>query len=215
MPILYGVPMSSFVRKAMLALTHKGISYRFQPAIPGSDDADFREASPLGKVPAFRTDDGFGFADSSVIIAYLEKTNSNNSLYPAAANDYAWALWLEEYGDTRMMEATGGLYFQKVIGPAYFGHTTDPERVRELSEKLVPAVLDYMESQLRQGAWLVGDELSVADLALASNLANLHYCDYDISPARWPKLADFKARLWALPLMQAQMELEAQAFAMA
>jgi len=69
MAIIYGVAPSPYVRKTMLAHAFKGIPYELKVTIPGSDDPEFREGNPLGKVPAYRTDDGFAFADSSVIIA--------------------------------------------------------------------------------------------------------------------------------------------------
>jgi len=50
--------------------------------MPGSEDPEFRQASPLRKISAYKTDDGVGFSDSSIIVAYLERTSSNNALFP-------------------------------------------------------------------------------------------------------------------------------------
>ncbi|EKE68482.1 glutathione S-transferase family protein [Gallaecimonas xiamenensis] len=211
MAIIYGVYFSPFVRKVLLAHAFKGVPFEFKFMAPGSPDPDFSAASPLGKIPAYRTDDGFGFADSSVIIAYLEKTHGANPLYPEAANDYAQALWLEEFCDTKLSEATGGLLFQRFIGPRYFNSPTDPDRVQELCDSLIPKALDYMEGQLG-GGWLVNDSLSVADISLGTNLINLDIADYPLDHGRWPKLTAFRARFLALPQVQAQLAQEKAAF---
>ena len=73
MPTVYGVPASPFVRKVLVALTEKGIANDREDVIPVNVSAEYRKISPLGKIPAFRDGD-LTLADSSVIIAYLEKT---------------------------------------------------------------------------------------------------------------------------------------------
>lgn len=213
MATIYGVPPSPYVRKVMLAHALKGVVYELAITMPGSDDKEFREASPLGKVPGYRTDDGAAFADSSVIIAYLEKTSPEIKLYPQDANDYARALWLEEYGDTAMTEACAALYFQRVIGPKYFSLETDQARVSELVSELIPAVLNYVENQLGSGDWLVGDTISVADLAIGTNLVNLYHAKFEIDQTRWPKLARFKDRFMSLEAVKAQLTEENAMFA--
>lgn len=210
MAILYGVPPSPFVRKAMLVMAYKDVPFEFKVTFPGSDDPEFREASPLGKVPAFRTDDGFGFSDSSVITAYLERAYSQNPVYPADNNDFAKALWLEEFADTKMMDATAALYFQRVLGPKFFNHETDEARVKELEETLIPKQLDYVESQLQEG-WLVNDSFSIADISVGVNLMNLFHADFAIDPERWPKLASYNNRFMSEQQVKGQLAVEQQA----
>jgi len=208
MSILYGVSPSPFVRKAMLAHAHKNIPYEMKMTFPSSDDDEFRQASPTGKVPGYKTDDGVAFADSSVIVAYLERTSSNNSLYPENASDYAQALWFEEWGDSELMQATGALYFQKVIGPTFFKHETDLKRVDEILTDLLPKVFDLLESRLIEQHWLIGDKLSIADITVGSCLISLLHANYQIDQSRWPKLCSYNERFLALPIVQAQIANE-------
>jgi len=208
MSILYGVSPSPFVRKAMLAHAHKNIPFEMKMTFPSSDDEEFRQASPTGKVPGYKTDDGVAFADSSVIVAYLERTSSNNSLYPEKASDYAQALWFEEWGDSEMMSATGALYFQKVIGPIFFKHETDLKRVDEILTELIPKAFDLLESRLTQQSWLIGDKLSIADITVGSCLISLLHADYQIEQSRWPKLYSYNERFLALPIVQEQISNE-------
>jgi glutathione S-transferase len=208
MSILYGVSPSPFVRKAMLAHAHKNIPFELKMTLPSSDDEEFRQASPTGKVPGYKTDDGVAFADSSVIVAYLERISSNNALYPEKASDYAQALWFEELSDSDLMSATGALYFQKVIGPAFFKHETDLKRVDEILTDLIPKVFDLLESRLTEENWLVGDNFTIADLSVGSCLVSLLHAKYQIEKSRWPKLHSYNERFLALPIVQAQIANE-------
>lgn len=103
MLVLYGINLSTFTRKVRLALAEKGLDYRFETAAMGSPKV--RSLHPLGKIPVLE-DEKTVIPDSSVIIAYLERTHPERPLYPADARSFARALWLEEYADTRLREAT-------------------------------------------------------------------------------------------------------------
>jgi len=208
MSILYGVSPSPFVRKAMLAHAHKNIPYEIKITMPSSDDDEFRQASPLGKIPGYKTDDGVAFADSSVIVAYLERISSNNALYPENASDYAKALWLEEWGDSEFMSTTGALYYQRVIGPTFFQHETDLKRVDEILTELIPKAFNILESRLTPQSWIVGDKLSIADITVGSCLVSLLHAKYKIDQSHWPKLFSYNERFLALPIVQAQIDIE-------
>ena len=211
MAILYGVPVSPYVRKVMLAHDYKKVSYELKLTPPGSDEPEFVAVSPLKKIPAYKTDNGFGFADSTIIIAYLEKTVKQNRLYPDNADLYAKALWLEEYSDTKMSEAISALYFQRFVGPKFFNHTTDEKRVTELLTELIPQVLNYIESQLILDEWAIGNEFSIADIAIGMNLISLFLVDYEIDKEQYPKLSTFNKRFMALDLVVDQLAKEATA----
>jgi glutathione S-transferase len=208
MSIIYGVSPSPFVRKVMLAHAHKKIPFDMKMTMPNSDDEEFRQASPSGKIPGYKTDDGVAFADSSVIVAYLERISSDNALYPERPSDYAQALWFEEWGDTELMAATGALYFQRVIGPIFLGQATDLKRVDEIVTDLIPKVFELLESRLSEQGWLVGDSFSIADMTIGSCLVNLLHADYQIEQSRWPKLHSYNERFLALPIVNAQIATE-------
>lgn len=208
MAIIYGVSPSPYVRKVMLAHAYKNIPYELKMTKPGSEDPSFRAASPLGKIPGYCADDGTAFPDSSVIVAYLERISTDITLYPDSASDFAMALWYEEYCDTKMIEATGALYFQRVVGPKFFNHLTDEVRVTEVLEKLIPPVLDFIESKLTAGQWLVADKFSIADIGIGINLFNLLHAGYELNANVWPKLSAFNERFLALDIAKAQLAHE-------
>ena len=69
--IVYGSSLSPYVRKVLVFAAEKGVEVEVKPVGIGSDDAEFKAASPFGKIPALRDGD-FAVSDSSAIIAYLD-----------------------------------------------------------------------------------------------------------------------------------------------
>ena len=53
-PTLYGVNVSPFVRKVRVALAEKNIAHEHESVNPMSPPENYREISPLGKIPAWR-----------------------------------------------------------------------------------------------------------------------------------------------------------------
>jgi glutathione S-transferase len=199
MPTLYGVPASPFVRKTMVALAEKGIAYEREDVIPVNVSAEYKKISPLGKIPAFRDGD-VELADSSVIIAYLEKLKPAPALYPTDAKDYARALWFEEYGDGGLAPLVGPkVFFQKIVGPLIFKQATDEAVVRKAVDEELPPLFDYLESQLGSGDWLVGKSFSIADIGVATQLTQLSLAGEPPDAKRWPKLTAYFERTVARP----------------
>lgn len=203
MPILYGAPVSPFVRKVMVALAEKGIAYEHDPVLPAVAPAAFkrvgRDVSPLGRIPAYRDGD-FSLADSSVIIAYLERVKPSPALYPADARDYARALWFEEYGDSGLAPIIGSkIFFQKIAGPAFFKQPTDEAIVSKAINEELPPLLDYLESQLGKDDWLMGRSFSIADIGVATHFAQASFCGVSPDAKGWPRLAAYVARVLSRP----------------
>jgi len=203
MPTLYGAPVSPFVRKVLVALAEKGIAYDHDPVLPAVAPAEFKrvskDISPLGRIPAYRDGD-FAIADSSVIIAYLERVKPAPALYPAETRDYARALWFEEYGDGGLAPIIGAkIFFQKIAGPAFFKQPTDEAIVAKAIDEELPPLLDYLDGQLGNGDWLVGRSFSIADIGVATHFAQASFCGISPDDKRWPKLAAYVNRTLARP----------------
>lgn len=200
MPKVYGIAISPFVRKVRVALAEKGIAYDHDPVIPVNVSPEYRKISPLGKVPAFE-DEGRTLADSSVILAYLERTRPDPALYPADPYEYARALWFEEYADGGLVPIAGPkVFFQRVVGPKFFNQKTDEAVVAKAVDEELPPMFDYLESQLRDGsAHFVTDQLTVGDIGIASIFVNLQHAGVSPDPKRWPKLSRFLAATFERP----------------
>lgn len=192
---LYGINLSTFTRKVRLALLEKGIPHRLEVAPMGS--AKVKALHPLGKIPVIE-DEGIVVPDSSVIIAYLERAYPAVPLYPAATADFARALWLEEYADTRLREATLTFFSEHVVKPVFQGKPADEAA---LAAAIGPRdeAFDYLEKELPASGLAVGGEPSVADVAIGAQL--ITYCQGAgaIDAERWPKLARYLAGLLSRP----------------
>ena len=81
MPTVHGVNLSPFVRKVRVFLAEKGVGCDLNPVNPAEAGAEYRNISPLGKIPAFEGED-VTLADSSVICSYLEQKHPTPALYP-------------------------------------------------------------------------------------------------------------------------------------
>lgn len=192
---LYGINLSTFTRKVRLALLEKGLPHQLEVAPMGSPKV--KALHPLGKIPVLE-DQGIAIPDSSVIIAYLERAYPDRPLYPASAAELARALWLEEYADTRLREATLTFFSEHVVKPVFQGKPADEVA---LAAAIGPRdeAFDYLEKELPAAGLALGEMLSVADVAIGAQL--ITYCQGDgaIDAGRWPKLARYFAVLLARP----------------
>ncbi|MGH7819031.1 MAG: glutathione S-transferase family protein [Candidatus Binatia bacterium] len=216
MPKVYGINASPFVRKVRIGLAEKGIAYELEPVIPapGMMPAGYEKLSPLKKVPAFQDGD-VTLADSSVILAYVERTHPNPPLYPSDPVQYARALWFEEYGDGGLVNVTGVVFFQRVVGPRVFQRPTDEAAVNKAIEETAPPMFDYLESQLGKGDWFLGQSFTIGDIGVGSQLVNLKHAGFTPDTKRWPKLAAFVARFCERPSVRPLISEEAAGLGLA
>jgi glutathione S-transferase len=206
MPTLHGVNLSPFVRKVRVALAEKGLDYELKPVFPGSDE--LLPINPLKKIPVYE-EDGFSIPDSSVIIAYLERRHPQPALYPSDDRQFAQALFLEEYADTRLTEATLPFLVQNVINTKFLGQQSDPAALaaaREAGE----TIFAYLESRIGTNAYdgIVGGRFSTADIAIGSPFVSMQQGGGELDAARWPKLAAYVSAVHARPSFKALIEEE-------
>lgn len=208
--IVYGATLSPFVRKVCVLLDEKGLSYTLEEGNPGNPSAEFLAASPLKKMPAFR-DTGIPepntLADSSVICDYIETKYPEPALYPKDPYSRARALWFEEYADTIMGTCIGrGLFYERVI-KKLFGQTPDENVCQKTLEAELPPVFDYLEKELGSNQYFVGNMFSIADISVATMLANFAHVEA-FNAARWPRLDGFMNHLHGRPSFKNLIESE-------
>ncbi len=206
--ILYGAPLSPFVRKVRLCLAKKALDHELEVVLPFTPPAWFFDISPLGRIPAFR-DGEFTLADSAVICQYLEDAYpATLRLYGQDARQAARIRWLEKYADYEIAPlATFTVFGQRLLKPA-MGQASDEVAVRHALDDQLPRHLDYLERELGTEAFFVGDSLSLADLALACQWVNLQYGGEQLDASRWPGLWQHHQRICALPAVQAVLQSE-------
>lgn len=208
--ILYGFPLSPFVRKVAVALTEKDIAFEWIPSNPAQPTEEFLKVSPFGKIPAF-ADGDFSLADSTAIVSYLEAKHPEPSLIPSEPQAYGRAIWFEEVADTVFIPAAVPMIVNRFLRPVIFGEEGDEEAARAGEEAVLKPV-DYLESQLGVDGWL-DPAFTVGDISVASAIKTLSYAGWSVDEERHPKLSAWYERVCARPAWHKVAEQEAATFA--
>jgi glutathione S-transferase len=206
--IVYGAPVSPFVRKVRVVLAEKGLEYSLEPLAPFPPSAQLLAVSPLGKIPAFRDTDlpePNTLADSTVICDYIEHKYPTPPLYPAAPYDRARALWFEEYADSFVAgNLVRGLFFERIVKKMLKMQTDESVCEKALSEHM-PAVCAYLEKELGGNEYLVGNAFSIADISVGSMFVNIEHAGAEACSA---KVDGYIKRLHARPSFRAVIDEE-------
>lgn len=206
--ILYGSSLSPFVRKVLAFAGEKGIELELKSTgAPGQSSQEFVEASPLRKMPALRDGD-FTLADSSAIIQYLEALKPEPNLIPNEPRARGRAIWFEEYGDTVLMACGGKIFFNRVVAQRFLGRPGDAAVADAAEREELPPILDYLDSVVPESGFLVEDRITLADIAIASPLANLPYMGMRIEEQRHPRLANYAQSILSRPSFASWIERE-------
>ena len=176
------------------------------PVIPDNPPPNWRQLSPTGKIPAL-TDGEFTISDSAAICAYLERLHPENSVYPEPTREYALALSLEQYAGTLFRDVVHPLFHETVVNPKIRNVPTDQGKVDEVLARAVPETFDYLDS-IAGGDFLVGKIMSIADIAVASNLTTYQYIGFGLNRARFPRLAALYDRIVRQPAMREALRRE-------
>jgi glutathione S-transferase len=197
--IVHGGRESMFVRKVHVVLREKGVSFEERRLVPVPKTPDLLAKNPLGKIPILELDDGTCIPDSSVISLYLEREFPEVRLYPSDNKEFARALFLEEYADTKLAEVAGGVLVEKFVKPNILGQPTDAARLHDLLTQQLPLALDWLDGQLQpDGASLLG-RFSIADVAVGAQMTALTTVGERIDALRWPRVTRYLDVLWARP----------------
>ena len=209
--ILYGSSLSPFVRKVLAFASEKGIDLELRPtgAAPGQPSEEYLEASPLRKMPALRDGD-YTLADSSAIVHYLEAKHPEPALIPADPQQRGKAIWFEEYSDTVLNSCGAKMFYNRVVLPRFMGKAGDEDAAAAAERDELPPLLDYLEGVVPDaGGFLIGDRITLADIAIASPFANLGHLGCARDSGRHGRLYDYVDSILSRPSFAPWSEREA------
>jgi glutathione S-transferase len=209
---IYGAPISVHTRKVIVTALLKGLEYEnvpVVPVIPASLPANWRDLSPTGKIPVLTQGD-FTLEDSAAICAYLDRRYPGAPIYPAAHQDYARALALEQYAGNLFREVVQPLFFETIVQPRIRNLTSDAKRIQDVLSRVAPEQFAYLDARLR-GDWFVGDAPSIADVSVTSNLITYRYLGFDSQAGQFPRLAAHFTRMLQTPAVREAMKREQSA----
>lgn len=205
--ILYGAGLSPFVRKTLLVLKEKGLTFEHKLVMPGDKSPEYRAISPFGKIPGFEDGD-FRICDSTAIITYLDAKYPATPVLPADPAERARAVWFEEFSDTILGAQVGALFWNRVVAPRFMGQKGDLAAADKAEAEGIPPLLAYLETQVQPNNLLVGKALSVADISIAAQFINLGYAGVTVDAAKYPKLAGYLAVILARPVFIELLAIE-------
>jgi glutathione S-transferase len=196
--MLFGAPVSPYVRKVMAYAVEKGIELPLTPIGLGDPNPEFIAASPFRKMPAF-TDGDFSISDSTAIVTYLEAKHPEPAMIPADPANRARVIWFDEFADTILTGAAGPIFFNRIVMPKFMNQEGDLAAAAKAETEALPPVMDYLERVIPASGFLVGDALSLADIAVASPFVNAEHAGVKPSVAKYPKLSAWIAEMHARP----------------
>ena len=207
MIVLHGNSVSPYVRKVLVALALKKLSFEQIQQMPYSGDPNFLKISPLGKIPALQDGD-LNICDSTVICEYLEDAYPDHPIYPTDPQTKAKARWIEELAGSKVTEFASGIFFQRFMRPMFLNQETDEDLVQKIIEKHLPPILDYIETIVPKEGFIFGD-FTIADISIISPFINAGYANYQMDAARWPLFSAFINRVKAHPIVAPLLVAEA------
>ncbi len=200
---LYQFATSPFTEKVRRALAYKGIAFEIhevdRAAVPGGK---YAHVSPTGKFPAIEHD-GVAIWDSTDVIRHLDAAFPNRPLIPADPRDAALAHVIEDWADESLYfyemtmrlgwahnlyasldEFAAGMpgvpreHLRKGILDGVGALTKAQGLGRKPPEQVVTDVERHfaaLDALLEGRDWLVGEALSIADLAVIAQVNALLY----------------------------------------
>lgn len=197
-PVLWHIEISHFSEKVRWALQHKGVEHERRAPPPGLHIpvAVWLTRGRSGTLPILKLGNET-LADSTAIIAALERDIPDPPLYPTDPLERKRALELEDLFDRDLGPAIRRLVWHELRGeperlgkvaaqavPVPLGvpysralaigaslrYGAGSERAAQLAKSRVLAAIDRLEAELGEREYLVGDRFSVADLTAASLL---------------------------------------------
>ena len=202
--VLYGSPVSPFVRKCAAVCLEKGVPFEIEAVNVFDPPQWFLDISPMKRIPVLRdrsiAEEGVAgtVADSSAICGLIEKKHPEPALYPGDPYLHGRALFIEEYADTALAPAGGLGIFRPIFFAIQQGKEPDVTTARDAWATKLPPVFDYLEATLGDGEFMAGDALSIADIAVTCCFMQVSLVA-ETPMDGWPKLGAFLERMQARP----------------
>jgi glutathione S-transferase len=196
--VLHQFEVSPFCDKVRRVLHYKRRAFDVREVPPTETIVSLRRLSPVGKVPVLEHDANV-VADSSDIARYLDRVFPDPPIYPEDPRDRALAHLLEDWADESLYFFELWFRFGLRENAGEWSRRTthsEPPLLRQATERALPTLmrnvlkaqglgrksdqgvvadfdlhLGALDGWLGTGEWLAGPRLSIADIAVYSQLA--------------------------------------------
>jgi glutathione S-transferase len=161
---LYASPGSSFARKIRVMLLEKNVPHEVV-MLNLWEPNDYQTINPIGKVPALKLGDGRVLINSPLIADYVDGKHPAPRFIPADPDARLDVRRWEAVSDGMMDAVAITLYENR-----FHDEATRSQAWLERQRGKIDAALDALDAFLGKRAWLVGDAMSLADLAISCHL---------------------------------------------
>jgi GST-like protein len=171
---LYSLPTPNGV-KVSIMLEEIGLPYEPHLVDIGKDESrtpEFLSLNPNGKIPAIIDPNGpdgvpVGLFESGAILVYLaEKTGQLLPTDPGARYEtLVWVFW--------QMGGPGPMFGQVGFFHKFAGREIEDKRPRDRYAAESRRLLDVLERRLEGRKWMMGDDYTIADIAMLGWVRNL------------------------------------------
>ncbi|KAH6676658.1 elongation factor 1-gamma [Halenospora varia] len=134
-------------------------------ASKGGVGEEYLSKFPTGKVPALERPDGFLLYECIAVSVYLAKQNPKTKLLGSTLEEEATILRWSSFANSELLPPIMN-WINPVIGKA----TSSPE-ILAAAEKYSEGMVSVVEKALEGKRFLVGDELTMADLFIVAAIA--------------------------------------------
>lgn len=183
-----------------IALQETGLPFEIDklnvPTKTTADGEDFMQINPKGYVPTLRLNDGGILTEGAAILQYIADQKPESGLAPKAGTMERYHLqeWLTFIGTE----------IHKSFSPMFNKAATD--EVKNYARAMLTKRLPYVEAQLANKPYLMGDGFTVADAYLFVVMNWSNRVGFDLGT--FPKIKEYLVRVAARPAVQAAMKAE-------
>ncbi len=193
---IYGSDLSGPAIKVRLTASLLGLDYQWRVVNLRDKEQKqewFLKINPVGKIPAI-DDNGFRLFESNAICRYLcDKHNS--ALYPKDVQQRAVIDQWIEYIAAHISANFSPIVFNRIFAP----RTGRPVNEAAIADglKFLSGYFPLIEAQLNQHQYIVGNNISLADIVLFAVLEPAELSQYDLSV--YPKIDAWRRALKQQP----------------
>lgn len=191
---LYAIPPSPNSFKVIALAHHLGLLLEVVPVdVAGGQNqsTDYLKINPNGLMPALE-DGSFHLWESNAIMLYLAEKKPESGLIPAdpqaRAQVFQWMTW----HNGTWSQAMAPFLIENIVKPAFRGQPPDAEVLAKAQEPFHKAA-KVLEGALAGKKFLVGEQLTLADFAVAPNLFYTAAAGYPL--ADYPNIQAYGARI--------------------
>ncbi len=193
---LHGFAASNYYNIVKHALLYKEVPFQENLIFAGSDE--LLKVSPVGKVPAITTAEGFNLSEANVICDFIEETYPDMPLYPADAGERAVV---------RQIMKIAELYFElpsRRLIPYVFSGTAAPEPLKAEVRQVLERGIGALNSLCQFSPWIAGEQFTMADIYV--HYVNLIVNTFASSQLKWDVLAQIPGmKEWSTSMSQSDI----------